>query len=116
MLLEAGAFLGLLTYENLSPLYMACDYQQAEMVELLLGWEADVNARDQRGYTALMYASWKGHADIVRILIDRGADVRSVDSETGYTPVLLAALGAEETAADFTIGDEVDEDENPDEQ
>jgi len=51
---------------------------------------ADVNAREQRyGDTALMWAAVAGHADVVRLLIEAGADVRAVDDE-GVTALHLA--------------------------
>ena len=34
----------------------------------------------QNGETALMYAAFNGHTDIVRLLLERGADVNHVDN------------------------------------
>jgi ankyrin repeat protein len=61
---------------------------------------ADVNAREQRyGDTALMWAAVAGHVDVVRLLIEAGADVRAVDDE-GVTALHLArANGHTEVAA-----------------
>lgn len=61
---------------------------------------ADVNAREQRyGDTALMWAAVAGHVDVVRLLIEAGADVRAVDDE-GVTALHLArAKGHTEVAA-----------------
>jgi uncharacterized protein len=51
---------------------------------------ADVNAREKRyGDTALMWAAVAGHVDVVRLLIEAGADVRAVDDE-GVTALQLA--------------------------
>ncbi len=66
---------------------------------------ADVNAREQRyGDTALMWAAVAGHVDVVRLLIEAGADVRAVDDEgvtalhlaraNGHTEVAVALLAA----------------------
>ncbi len=61
---------------------------------------ADVNAREHRyGDTALMWAAVAGHVDVVRLLIEAGADVRAVDDE-GVTALHLArANGHTEVAA-----------------
>ncbi len=61
---------------------------------------ADVNAREQRyGDTALMWAAVAGHVDVVRLLIEAGADVRAVDDE-GVTALHLArAKGHTEVAS-----------------
>jgi len=61
---------------------------------------ADVNAREQRyGDTALMWAAVAGRVDVVRLLIEAGADVRAVDDE-GVTALDLArANGHTEVAA-----------------
>lgn len=61
---------------------------------------ADVNARERHyGDTALMWAAAAGHVDVVRLLIEGGADVRAVDNE-GVTALHLArANGHAEVAA-----------------
>ncbi|KAI0375287.1 ankyrin [Pilatotrama ljubarskyi] len=53
--------------------------------------EVDVNARDENGYTALHLAADRGHADMVRVLLERGAD-RGVKDEDEYTAKELAEI------------------------
>ena len=48
----------------------------------------DVNKRDAAGNTALLYAAMKGAKDIVRLLIDNGADV-SLANNASITPILI---------------------------
>ena len=50
----------------------------------------DVGSRDGMGWTALMYAAEDGHADIVGLLIDAGANVYSENND-GVTAIHLAA-------------------------
>jgi len=56
-----------------TPLFIACDKGDIEIVRLLLDYKymrCDLNAVDQRGYTALMKAVAKGHDDVVRLLLN----------------------------------------------
>jgi ankyrin repeat protein len=50
---------------------------------------------DDKGMTALMFAAWKGHSEIVKILVLAGADVDAV-SQTGATPLMYATYGGYE--------------------
>ena len=47
---------------------------------------ADVNAADNDGDTPLHNAAWKGHREMIELLIARGADIRARDSR-GNTPL-----------------------------
>jgi hypothetical protein len=48
-----------------------------------------VNARANGGLTALLQASWKGHAEVVRELLSRGAAVNA-QADNGATPLMGA--------------------------
>ena len=50
--------------------------------------------RDENGRTALHRASESGQANVVRWLLEKGADVTAVDVH-GYTPLLLATTNNE---------------------
>jgi hypothetical protein len=55
---------------------VACKYGRVECVKLLIDdCDADVNASGGLGrYTPLCYAAYHGHADVVAVLLERGAN------------------------------------------
>jgi len=58
--------------------------ERIENVRLLVENGADINARSDGGYTALMFASNEGSVETVKFLIDKGADV-NIKNEKGET-------------------------------
>ena len=64
-----------------TPLMAAISAKQPynEMVSLLLEHNADINAKDQHGYTPLIAAVHRGHNAICNKLLDRQADANAVD-------------------------------------
>ncbi len=73
----------------------------AGMIQTLLQLQANPNAVDSMGYSAVMYAAQSGYTDVVRVLLDAGADVNAISSE-GWTALLLTALqGQAETATEL---------------
>ena len=65
--------------------------QAIAAIELLLERGLNINATDATGRTALHGAALQGHDDVVRFLVDNGADLQAKD-EDGFTP-LDTALG-----------------------
>lgn len=50
-----------------------------------------INTKDDAGSTALHEAAYRGHADIAKFLLDRGADI-NVSNNPGLTPLHYAAM------------------------
>lgn len=59
-------------------------------VKELLAAGVDVNAANAYGGTALAFAADKGHAAVVDLLIERGANINARDSFYGSTPLAWA--------------------------
>ena len=53
---------------------------------------ANINAIDDKGWSALMFAAARGQSDIVRILMSRGADP-NMKSKEGETALMIATNG-----------------------
>ncbi len=63
---------------------------RTEFVQALLDKGVDVNAKDNHGFTALIWAAKGGHTEAVQALLDKGADVNARDN-TGKTALMIAA-------------------------
>jgi serine/threonine-protein phosphatase 6 regulatory ankyrin repeat subunit B len=58
-------------------LVFAATHGHTEVVQLLLAKGANVNAKDETGYTALINASAYGHKEVVQLMLGKGADVNA---------------------------------------
>jgi ankyrin repeat protein len=71
-----------------TPLMLAALYGDAPSVRTLIARGADVNAANDEGATALMWAA--SDLEVARLLIDAGADVNARSAD-GRSPLLIAA-------------------------
>ena len=91
MLVKAGAGVRVTDNEGDTCLTLASYFGHTETVRYLVGLpEVDVNHKDAEDCTALLLAVDKNHADVVKVLIDAGADIEAKD-EDGCSPLLLAS-------------------------
>ena len=67
----------------------------AAAVRKLLDEGVDVNTRFRYDATALFYACDHGHLEVVKVLLDRGADMSIKDTFYGFTPLALAISPAQ---------------------
>jgi ankyrin repeat protein len=74
----------------------------AATVKKLLDEGVDVDTRFRYNATALFYASDHGHVDVVRVLLDKGADLTVKDSFYGLTPLMLAVSPAQKKRPEHT--------------
>ena len=56
----------------------------------LIGAGADIEAKDDAGWTASMWATYRGHGACVKLLIGAGADLEAKDKD-GRCAAMLAA-------------------------
>lgn len=66
-----------------------------KLVELLLRFNSDVNVENCRGDAPLTIAARQGHLEIMRLLLDNGANVDKADYDDDSTPLHLACLQKE---------------------
>jgi ankyrin repeat protein len=70
------------------------------MCRLLLDWGAKVDPVDQWKYTPLHHAARKGHLSVVKLLVERGADVR-VKNGRGQTASDMARSEGKKDVAEW---------------
>lgn len=93
-LLEAGSSINAIGNRGSTPLHSAVRTADAEMVQVLLHWKADVGITDEDQMSALHVAARNGKLDIARVLVKGGADVRARDG-LGRTAAEVAEANRE---------------------
>ncbi len=82
-------------------LHNAAAVNDAKAVRSLLDKGIDVNSKGYNDLTALIWAAWKGHADIAKLLLDRGAQVNVKDGNSN-TALLWAMYAGENGRTEIT--------------
>jgi ankyrin repeat protein len=94
----------------MSALMKAVKNDDAARVKALIAEGVDVSAPDAGGDAPLVMAAYLGHTEIVRLLLEAGADVRAVDPGMKATALHAAAYAGRTEAAKLLIehGIEID--------
>ncbi len=86
------------TEGSTSPIHLAAEEGQYDVLMMLLDRGVDVNIKDEHGRTALFYAVEEGQTSEVKLLLEKGADVNAKD-ELGRTALSFAAEEDQTTVA-----------------
>jgi ankyrin repeat protein len=92
LLLERGADPTIANQFDYIPLVNACDRGDSAAVRCLLDHPsapATINHVDEGGRTAVWWASFRGRVDVLRALLEKGAD-HTIADEHGRTPMTFA--------------------------
>lgn len=94
----------------MSALMKAVKKNDVAQVRQLIAQRVNVNEPDSGGDLPLIMAAYLGHAEIVRLLLDAGADVKAVDPGMKATALHAAAYAGRTEAAQLLIdaGVEID--------
>jgi ankyrin repeat protein len=74
----------------------------AATVRKLIDEGVDVNTKFRYNATALFYAADHGHVDVVKVLLEKGADLTLKDTFYGFTPLMLATSPAQKKKPEHT--------------
>ncbi|KAF7554286.1 hypothetical protein G7Z17_g3000 [Cylindrodendrum hubeiense] len=91
---------------NMTGLHLIAYFGIINGAELLISAE-NVNLVDSWGRTAISYATEKGHEAILKLLIDKGADIES-ENESGRTPLSWAAENGHDGVVRLLLDEGVD--------
>lgn len=92
----------------MTPLMKAVHKNDVARVQALIVGAVDVDELDSEGNAPLVMAAYLGHADIVRLLLEAGADVGAVDPEMQATALHAAAYAGRTEAARLLIEHGID--------
>lgn len=99
LLLTAGSEINAVDLQGNTPLHNSCYHNSPKFTALLISKGAFTDARSRNLDTPLDYATESGHLEIVKLLIDAGADV-NLTGENGWSPLHNAASISRKVAID----------------
>ena len=99
LLLEAGATINVIGgHRRATPLHVATEHNEIEVVRRLLHAGAEVKTKDPNGWTPFLNAALRSGFEIVQLLIEAGSDIKAVDHEGRNAYDLASQWGKSEVA------------------
>ncbi|CAF1361994.1 unnamed protein product [Adineta steineri] len=95
------AIVDLSTFDGSAPLHVACEHGFADIVQLLIGAQANVNVKMNDGTIAVMLACQNGHLSIVQMLVATGQCNLTMQRLDGVTPLFLVVQNGHEAIFDY---------------
>ncbi|KAM6220676.1 ankyrin repeat and SOCS box protein 3 [Rhynchocyon petersi] len=90
-LLDLGADPNERTPEETTPLFLAVENAQMNVIKVLLRYGSDINgSHSMSKWNALHQAAYQGSVDIIKFLLKKGAD-KECEDDFGITPLFVAA-------------------------
>jgi len=87
--------------KNLTPLHVAASRGQAETVQVLLDYGANVQGPTETGeWTPTIFAAYRGHLEALKILVKNGAGVAEADGN----PIHYAGQRKHKSVCRFLVG------------
>ncbi|XP_048258038.1 ankyrin repeat domain-containing protein 50-like [Haliotis rufescens] len=98
LLVSKGADVSLVDEDGDNILHFACSEGHLETVEFVLSLNVvDIDSRGGGSWTPVMRATYRGHRDVVELLVSKGADVSLVDGDGNNILHLACSEGHLET-------------------
>lgn len=103
MLLDGKAGVDFKCSDETTPLILATQHVNCDIVSKLLQEGANVNATDKQGYSPLIVAVLQGSSKIVSALLKAGASTETSTND-GYNPLLIASANGRAEIVSMLIG------------
>ncbi|MBR1221637.1 ankyrin repeat domain-containing protein [Bradyrhizobium sp. U87765 SZCCT0131] len=97
--MSEGGLSGVPMDELMQRLFDACRNGREADIPGLLHAGVDVDARDGRGFSPLIIASYNGHEAVTALLLAEGADPNGIHARTGNTALMGVAFKGYEAIA-----------------
>ena len=88
----------------------AAYHGDAEEIARILAMPCDINAQDDHGITALMYAAMMGHTEAVQCLIEHGSALELLSYSGHYTALMHAVRGGHAATVQALLAAKADPD------